>query len=416
MNRMKQLFVLPIFLSFSGMATAQDVGTEQTGNDRFSIKAQTFMGFYIDKSSNVKAIDPSAPTGISMGIEFPSSQQRPWQQYLNNPTVGLGMTYLDLGADMMGKALSIYPYILLNCMRREHFELEVKLASGLSVVNEHWYTQKDQNPDHYGEVTTNTTFGSYLNVYLSGGLNMDFPITRNFTVNSEFAFVHMSNGRSSMPNVGANLFYGGVGMIATINPEVEKKPLHFPDLPRRWKLDVNGSAGVQQPDVGDRRYLIASLHAGAVYNLNNWYAVGGGMDIFYNGAINKESIRKLFRKDIDYTFLDKMRVGVGLNNEFRFGILTVLLDWGIYVFNPSRNYYLSDHPVYGHGKRPLIYKPENPSRDEGWHYWRFGLRCRVWDNLYVQVAAKMHLHISEHIGFGVGYDIPFQRNVRRTAA
>ncbi|MBR2063138.1 MAG: hypothetical protein IJ971_00405 [Bacteroidales bacterium] len=136
---MKHLFALPIFLSFSTIASAQDID-EETGNDRFSIKAQTLIGFYIDKSSNVKAIDPSAPTGINM-------------------------------------------------------------ASGLAVVNEHWYTQKDQNPDHYGEVTTNTTFGSYLNVYLSGGLNMDFPITRNFAVNGELAFVHISE------NIGFGVGY-----------------------------------------------------------------------------------------------------------------------------------------------------------------------------------------------------------------
>lgn len=31
-----------------------------------------------------------------------------------------------------------------------------KLASGLGFVSEHWYTQEDTNPDHYGATTVNT--------------------------------------------------------------------------------------------------------------------------------------------------------------------------------------------------------------------------------------------------------------------
>ena len=194
--------------------------------------------------------------------------------------------------------------------------------------------------------------------------------------------------------------------------------MQFPDQPYGWAVNITGSAGAHKATMSDPgRFLVSSFHVGAVYHVNNWYGIGAGMDVFYNGAIDNNTDRSLYRKRPEgYSFTDKVRAGIALNNEFRFGILTVLLDWGVYVFNPSRNYYLSDHPVYGHGKRPLIYKSENPSRDEGWNYWRFGLRCRVWDNLYVQVTAKMHLHISEHIGFGVGYDIPFRRNVRPTAA
>ena len=158
----------------------------KTGNDRFALKAQGIMGFYIDVHSSMKADMPSAPTGLMFGMEFPSSQQRPWQQYLLNPTVGLGMTYLNFGSERFGHTVALYPYILLNCVRTQHFEMKVKLAAGLGVVNEHWYTQKDQDVDHYYDSTTNAIFGCYLNAYLNAGLNLNFPITRNFAINGEF--------------------------------------------------------------------------------------------------------------------------------------------------------------------------------------------------------------------------------------
>ena len=45
--------------------------------------------------------------------------------------------------------------------------------------------------------------------------------------------------------------------------------------------------------------------------------------------------------------------------------------------------------------------------DEAFHYIRFGMKTRVWDNLYVHAACKTHLHIAEYVEFGLGYQIPF---------
>ena len=49
----------------------------KSGNDRFSIKVEPFIGAYLMKSGNMKDIDPNPPSGIHFGIEFPSTQQRP---------------------------------------------------------------------------------------------------------------------------------------------------------------------------------------------------------------------------------------------------------------------------------------------------------------------------------------------------
>jgi hypothetical protein len=111
------------------------------------------MGTYLDPSGNIKDIDPNAPTGLNLGIEFPSSRQRPWQQYLDDPTVGLGMSYYNLGNDVMGEGIAMYPYILINMVRTRHFQISVKLAAGLTAVNGHYQATVN-------EVIPNKTFGS----------------------------------------------------------------------------------------------------------------------------------------------------------------------------------------------------------------------------------------------------------------
>lgn len=405
------LFLLLTAFAYTSVASAQSREEVKPVNDRFSFKVQTIMGAYMDPSSNLLDIDPNSPTGLNFGIELPSTRQRPWQQYLNDPTVGLGISYLNFGNKTMGEGIAMYPYLLFHVIRRERFNANIKLGAGLVAVNGHYKaTLNDSIP--------NKTFGSMLNAYLTTGLNLDFPITRNIKVNGELGFYHISNGRISEPNKGANVLYGGVGLVATFNPceGSERKPLNFPDLPYKWSLNVIGAAGAHNADLDDaHKYFVSTFHVGAVVTRNNWYGTGVGLDVFYNDGIGSESARGLYCPDHEYNNYLKTKAGISWNNEFRFGDVTALLHWGVYVFNPVRNYYADDHKILHTWKLPLIYLTNGAGSQEACHYIRFGVRYRIWDNMYLQALAKTHLHICEYIEFGLGYQIPFIRKSERKA-
>ena len=414
------LFIL-LAIIFAGSLSAQT----SNGEDKkfpIAIKAYPFRGMYLDRNTHYEKFGPINPAGVHMGIEFPSMQQRPWQQYLGNSTVGVGISWLDFGQPLeasmakLGMGLAVYPYILLDAIDTEHFQMQFQVAGGLAAVTEHWYTQEDTDPENYYEPTVNTIFGSTLNAYLSAGVNLNVPITKYLAFGGGFGYFHISNGRVCMPNVGMNALYGSVGLTATLNSEARKEPLEFPDLPYDWSLNITGAFGAHKAAVADRhRFPVSTFHIGTVYTVNNWYGLGAGMDVFYNGAIDNNTSRSLYRKRPEgYSQIDKIRAGVSLNNEFKFGLLTAILDWGVYLFNPSRHYYDNDHPIYGYGRRPLFYKNDGASADEAFHYIRFGLKCRVGDNVYLQASAKTHLHIAEYIEFGIGYQIPFLKRKNRT--
>ena len=411
MKRILTFLLTAVF--FTTFVTAQSLKTE---NDKFSIKVQPFIGSYLDKNNHhFEKLGLDNLSGMNLGIEFPSEQQRPWQQYLNNATLGIGLSVIDWQSEYLGKAIAMYPYLLIPAVRTEQFQFNFKVAGGLSYVNETWYTQEDHDPYNYfnDAAMTNNVFGCHLNAYLSAAANFNYAVTRNVALHGEFGYFHMSNGRTCMPNLGANVLYGGVGVVTTFNSTEKKEPIQFPDLPYKWALNITGAAGAHRAWMEYPRYLISSFHAGAVYSVNNWYGVGAGVDVFYNGAIDKNTGRGLYRQDRDYTFSDKVRAGVALNNEFRLGIVTAIVDWGVYLYNPSRNYYDCNHPIYGYGKRPLFYDNEGAGTDEAFHYIRFGMKYRVWDNLYLQASAKTHLHICEYVEFGIGYQIPFLKKSLR---
>lgn len=437
MKRLISFFLITIVCMTSAMA--QTAKTEESENQKFpfAIKAYPFRGMYLDKGVHWDKFAPAGPAGVHMGFELPSRNLRPWQQYLSDPTVGIGVSWLDFGHDMLGMGVAIYPYILLDAIDTKHFQMRVKVAGGAGFVSEHWYTQEDQDPDHYYEPTVNTIFGCTLNAYLNAGINLNVPITRYLAFGGEFGFFHMSNGRTCMPNIGVNSLYGSVGVTATFNSDVEKKPVRYIDQPYGWALNITGAAGAQKPAITDaHRYLISSLHVGGVYHVNNWYGVGLGLDVFYNDAVTKFSGRSLYcngeydidgvmvdcttcgdSKDVDYTFAQKVRSGLALNNEFKFGVMTAIVDWGMYFYNPSRNIYYDYHKDnYGKvvPKRELAYvSPWGAGAEEAFHYIRLGAKCRVWDNLYAQVTMKCHLHIAEYIEWGIGYQIPFYKKGSR---
>ena len=415
---------------FTSFAAAQ---TSQLGNDRFAIKVQPFFGTYLDKNNHhFEKLGLVNLSGMNLGIEFPSEQQRPWQQYLNNSTLGIGLSVIDWNSQYLGQAVAMYPYLLVPAVRTEQFQFNFKVAGGLGYVNETWYTQEVHDPDVYfdDDAMTNNVFGCHLNAYLSAGVNANYYVNRNVALHGEFGYFHMSNGRTCMPNLGANILYGGVGVIATFNnPVVEKEPIQFPDLPYKWALNITGAAGAHRAWMEYPRFLISSFHTGAVYSVNNWYGLGVGLDVFYNGAVDSGSGRNLYCSGIigndpcktctgEYSTMDKIRAGVSLNNEFRLGIVTAMVDWGVYFYNPSRHLYYNWHEENNatgvQDKRPLFYEAiGGAGSEEAFHYIRFGMKYRVWDNLYLQASAKTHLHICEYIEFGLGYQIPFLKKSNR---
>jgi hypothetical protein len=225
MRRSLAAILLTFVVTLSMSAQTAEVSKSENNRFPFSIKAYPFRGTFLDKGVHFEKFGGAYPAGVHMGFELPSQQLRPWQQYLGNPTVGVGLTWIDLGHEMTGHSIALYPYIMFDAIDTDYFQMRFKVAGGVAAVTEHWFTQEDQDPDHYLEPTVNTLFSSYINAYLNAGVNLNIPVTSYLALGAEFGYIHMSNGRTSMPNIGINALYGSVGVTATFNSEVKKEPV-----------------------------------------------------------------------------------------------------------------------------------------------------------------------------------------------
>ena len=191
----KIILLLFAAMVLSGVAYAQGKSSTSGSYAKapFSIKAYAVRGAYLDNSHHFTKFGGIYPTGINLGFELPSTQQKPWQSYLNNPTVGIGVSGYDFGHDILGQCLAVYPYVLLNAIDTEYFQMRFKVAGGLGYVTETWYTQDGGTSNEYYSSESNTVFGAPLNVYLNAGINLNVPVTDYLAFGVEFGYFHMSN-------------------------------------------------------------------------------------------------------------------------------------------------------------------------------------------------------------------------------
>ncbi len=431
---MRKVFIAILFVAVSILSYSQP--------KTFVFKAQMIGGKVIPINQTLKSINPNPTLGGEIAIEFPSWDEYPWQQYLNKPTLGVGFVGLNLGnSKILGQSFALYPYLLIDIVNTKHFELKWKIGAGLSFFNKTYNrVYKKYNPDtdslwsYYGP-TCNNLIGSIVNVYLTTGAHLNFPIKDGWAAHADFGYMHMSNGSVLQPNGGINILYASVGATYKLGTTCHRckhdKIKTFPSLPYLWSINITGSGGYRELYYGDNKgYGVGSLHVGATYNICNWYAIGGSLDAFYDGVFNQQGGTRLEGLTAEqreaqlkhtrfgrYVILNenlsnKFRVAISVNNEFKVGRITAILDWGVYLYDPIRLAYYTDNTYkQKYKKRPLLYK-YNIEKEDGWNYFRLGVRCRVWDNLYVQTTVKTHLTKAEMIEWGIGYQIPFKKKYK----
>lgn len=386
----------------------------------FALKVSASGGYILPMSENLKQVATKPVWGGEIAAEFPAMGNYAWQRYWRMPTVGVAFAGMDLGnTTILGQAFAFYPYLLAPIIKTEHFVWNWKVGVGLAFVTKTWYDCDTLSG--VKAATANASIGSVTNVYIGTGMNFEFPIKKGVSMTADLGYAHISNGSTRQPNSGFNILQAQVGAKYTFEACRHcRKPLAALErFPYEWSMTVEASGGVREQYYKDHhRYAVGTLQVGITANITNRYAIGGALHAFYDGAFVQQGTRgdESYRQHTTYgryfipteSTANKFRAGVALNNEFFVGRVVAYLQWGIYVYDPLRNANPEEHAKHGYN-RPMFYT-YNIDKEDGWNYFRLGLRCRVWDNLFVSACIKTHLHKAEMLTFGIGYQIPFVRD------
>ena len=299
--------------------------------NKFVFKAHAIGGEVIPINQTLKSINPSSTLGGELAIEFPSWGEYPWQQYLGEPTLGVGFVGLDLGNHkVLGQTFAIYPYLLIKIVELPHFELNWKIGAGLSFFNKTYnrvYKEFGNDPDwsYYGP-TCNNLIGSIINVYLTTGANLNFPITKQFAIHTDLGYMHMSNGSVLQPNGGLNILYAAIGASYKLDKEDIKekarnsiKTIVLPEstdirvLEAARKVTDDGFAKVIL--IGDRNELQNLSFIGDVDIINDYF-LNTGIQIgnrLMNNAVYCNLIKQLrcAIHKIGYIYRNRAELAIG---------------------------------------------------------------------------------------------------------
>lgn len=390
--------------------------------------------------------------GGSIGVEFlPTGKWHCLQQW-NNASVGLGLSYLNLGNDKyLGSAIAAYGYMNQPFYSGKHFGIGLRPAVGLAAITK---TYRNTLPDDVvpyskaqegGKYIANWSIGSILNAYLALQLYMDFPIKDGWAITVNGGWQHMSNGSFMHPNAGYNIFGGELGVRYTpSNPNnlnnqkrMTTKELHE-EVEKPWAVEISASGGAKQNYYrdnmgGQQFYGVASVKVAAYWVPVSIFRIGLGVDGFYDGyygAVNDE-FKGENPEGTPVTYFGKtylrtsdvkncFRVGLSLQPEFIIGRLTAGLHVGFYVFDPVKNLEpystITDtnnknydpnalHPGDEPFDRGIFYGydfTKASNYQDGWCYMQFVLKYHVLDHMFVQLGLKTHGVRAEFIDAGLG--------------
>ncbi len=127
-----------------------------------------------------------------------------WQSAYGLPQYGLGVNYINSTDSIIGKIISITPFIKFNIYKNKS-QVYIQLATGPAYTTKKWTRTPLAD-------TLNNYFGSHLNFNMLINLGIEKKISKKLYANTGFALCHTSNGGYKKPNYGANLLsiYGGL--------------------------------------------------------------------------------------------------------------------------------------------------------------------------------------------------------------
>ncbi len=298
-------------------------------------------------------------------VSFQRNNKRVWATDSQFVQWGAGVFFGNTGSrQYVGNMKGAFSFINLPVYKKGNFQSKLRMGGGVGWVQKPY----DKNINH-----KNVLLGTALNAYLNFTWQNEFKILPKTYVNVGLSFSHLSNGSSTLPNLGLNIPALSVGLRYAYN-DLAVNP-HFVKDPFAKKVSYNfyKSVGIKQhPWIGSKRYTISILSAELSKKVSPKHQYGGGLNLFYDPSleVNPQTITSDKRKGNNF------QAGVFAAYEYSIGKISLPLQLGGYVFNRD---------VYS-----LIFQ-------------QFGMRYHFSKQLSAQVLLKSNGGKADVIHAGFGY-------------
>ena len=349
--------------------------------------------------------------GVNVGVDFAPDWQalKDW----NNATIGVGLSYWNMGHELLGHAIAPYAYMNIPLVKLPRFELGLRPGIGAAFMTKTYRNTVPEGQLFVSVTDANQCVGSVTNLYFPEVLYMNFPLAKGWSISLAGGWYHISNGSTVQPNSGYNIFGAELGVKKVMEGQTKSDPSDLSDQSdKNWSVAVAGTMGGRQVYYRDQQtFMVGSMHASAYWHAHPIFRLGGGVDVFYDGAyIQRETHFGKTNLDLAQPG-DCWRVGVSVQPEFVVGNFTAGLHVGAYMYDPVKALepqWREDGLPTERLDKPVFYAYDllnagSAGYPDGWLYTEVVLRYHLPWHMFVQAMMKSHLTKVEFISLGLGF-------------
>ena len=352
--------------------------------------------------------------GVNVGVDFAPDWQalKDWK----NATIGVGLSYWNMGHELLGHAIAPYAYMNIPLVKLPRFELGLRPGIGAAFMTKTYRNTVPEGQLFVSLTDANQCVGSVTNLYFPEVLYTNFPLAKGWSISLAGGWYHISNGSTVQPNSGYNIFGAELGVSKVIGLSGDKaigyEARDKEEDAKKWSVAVAGTMGGRQVYYRDQQtFIVGSMHASAYWHAHKIFRLGGGVDVFYDGAyIQRETHFGKTNLDLAQPG-DCWRVGVSVQPEFVVGNFTAGLHVGAYMYDPVKALepqWREDGLPTERLDKPVFYAYDllnagSAGYPDGWLYTEVVLRYHLPWHMFVQAMMKSHLTKVEFISLGLGF-------------
>jgi hypothetical protein len=298
-------------------------------------------------------------------LNFQRNYKRVWAVDSQLVEWGGGVFFGNTGSKQyVGNMLGGFSFINLPLLKKKNFQSKLRMGGGIGWIEKPY----NKNTNH-----KNVLLGTALNAYLNFIWQNEFKIAPKTFVNVGLSFSHLSNGSSTLPNLGLNIPAFSIGFRYAGNSLPVMAHIEKDSINKKLSYFLYSSIGIKQhPWIGSKRYVVNSFSVEMTKHISHKYQYGGGAVIFYDRSleVNPRTITSDKREH------NNVQVGVYGTYEYLIGKFSVPLQLGFTIIN---------HDVYS-----ILFQ-------------QAGLRYKLAGRLSFEIILKAYGGKADMIHAGIGY-------------
>ena len=183
-------------------------------------------------------------------------------------------------------------------------------------------------------------------------------------------------------------------------------------IAKKWSIIAAATASGRQVYYRDQEtFLVGSMHAAAYWHAHTIFHLGGGVDVFYDGAYIPRDTQFQKTNLAAAKAGDCWRIGVSLQPTFVVGDFSLGLHLGAYLYDPVKELEPYSEAILsptGRLDKPMFYaydllKAGSSGNPDGWLYTSVVLRYHLPWHIFLQAMMKSHLTKVEFVSLGIGF-------------